>query len=90
MTDDVKIDKPEEEPAPLVDEALEAIDRKTGEQDDVDALQGEGARLKALAREAASAAGRPAIDDIRQRIRSQPLVFAGTAGVFAFIFGLTR
>ena len=40
MTDDVKTHKPEEEPAPLVDEALEAIDRKTGEQEDVDGLQG--------------------------------------------------
>jgi hypothetical protein len=90
MTDDVKTHKPEEEPAPLVDEALAAIDRKAGEQEDVDGLQGAGAGLRAWAHEAASAAGRPAIDDIRQLTRSQPLVFAGAVGVFAFIYGLTR
>lgn len=88
MSDDVKTDRPEEEPAPLVDEALAATDRNSGKQEDEDTFQAEGAGLKAFAHEAA--ADHPAIDDIRQRIRSQPLAFAAAVGVFAFIYGFTR
>ena len=90
MTDDVKIDKPEEEPAPLVDEALEAIDRKTGEQEEVEALQAEITRLKATAHASASGGGSFVIHDASQYIRSQPLAFAAAVGLFTFIFGVTR
>jgi uncharacterized small protein (DUF1192 family) len=97
MTDDVKTHKPEEEPAPLVDEALEAIDRKTCEQDDVDALreevealQAEITRLKATAHASASGSGSFAIHDASRYIQSQPLAFAAAVGLFTFIFGVTR
>ncbi|WP_276121332.1 hypothetical protein [Pararhizobium qamdonense] len=87
MTDDVKTGA-EEEPARLVDEALAATDRNADRQEGLDAFRADGAGLKASMHEAA--ADRPVIDDIRQRIRSQPLTFAATLGIFAFIYGFTR
>ena len=90
MTDDVKIEKPEEEPAPLVDEALAATDRNVGKRQDLADLQTEEARLEANAQEASSRAKKSAIDDIRQYIRSQPLAIAAGVGIAAFVYGLSR
>ncbi|KQY45641.1 hypothetical protein [Rhizobium sp. Root483D2] len=90
MTDDVKTHKPEEEPAPLVDEALAATDRNAGKRQGLAALQAEESRLEAYAQEASSRAKKSAIDDIRQYIRSQPLAIAASVGIAAFVYGLSR
>lgn len=62
MTDDkLAPDTPIEEPAPLVDEALAATDRKADNQEELRALRSEIARLQDSLHEAASGAGRLAM-----------------------------
>lgn len=86
FTPDVTI----EEPAPLVDEALAATDRKIEGQEAFNALRAEIAGLKESAREAATGAGRLAMEDFRERVRSQPLSAALAIGFLAFVYGATR
>ncbi|KQY16807.1 hypothetical protein ASE23_23170 [Rhizobium sp. Root73] len=91
MTDDqVAPDTPIEEPAPLVDEALAATDRKTENQDELRALRLEVARLKDLLHAAASGAGRLAMEEFRSKVRVQPIAAAAAGGFLAFLYGVTR
>lgn len=82
--------RPFEEPAPLVDEALAATDRKQDDHEELDAVRAEVSHLKESARETASSAGRLIKEDLRQRVRSKPLAFASAIGILAFIYGATR
>lgn len=91
MTDDqLAPDTPIEEPAPLVDEALAATDRKTENQDELRALRLEVARLKDLLHAAASGAGRLAMEEFRGKVRVQPITAAAAVGFLAFLYGVTR
>jgi hypothetical protein len=91
MTDDqVAPNTPIEEPAPLVDEALAATNRKAGDQEELRALRSEVARLKDLLHAAASGAGRLAMEEFRGKVRAQPITAAVAVGFLAFLYGVTR
>lgn len=88
--DDKFTPDPSVEPAPLVDEALAATGRTADDHEEFTALRAEVARLKEAARETASGAGRLAREDVRERVRAQPLTSAIIIGFLAFVYGATR
>jgi urease accessory protein UreF len=79
-----------EEPAPLVDDALAATDRRIEEHEELRALRSEVARLQESLRETARGAGRVAVDELRTRIREQPVTAAVVVGFLAFLYGTSR
>lgn len=90
IDDQVTPDTLIEEPAPLVDEALAATDRKANNHEELRALRSEVARLKDSLHDAASGAGRLAMGEFRGKVRAQPITAAAAIGVLAFLYGLTR
>jgi hypothetical protein len=91
MTDDKLVtDTPIEQLAPLVDEALAATDRKADNQEELRALRSEIARLQDSLHEAASGAGRLAMEEFRGEVRAQPISAAVAVGFLAFLYGVTR
>ncbi|WP_426131960.1 hypothetical protein [Pararhizobium sp. PWRC1-1] len=91
MTDDkLAPDTPIEEPAPLVDEALAAVNWKAGNQEELRALRSEVTRLKDSLHDVASGAGRLAMEEFRGEVRAQPITAAAVVGFLAFLYGVTR
>ncbi|KQU08103.1 hypothetical protein [Rhizobium sp. Leaf453] len=76
-------------PAPLVDEAL-AANRLWKEQEEVNALQTEVARLQDAVVKGVPRVGRLAIEEIARTRRDRPLMVAVMIGAIAFLMGATR
>ncbi len=76
-------------PAPLVDEAL-AANRLWKEQEEVNALLTEVARLQDAVVTGVPRVGRLAIEEIARTLRDKPLMVAATIGAIAFLMGATR
>jgi hypothetical protein len=95
---------PETEPAPLVDQALGSVRERTGEgsvdpriREQIEALRSEVARLSESASKIASGSTRIAkaearsyLNDLKERIRSQPLTVLGMVAAVAFVLGASR
>lgn len=79
-----------DEPAPLVDEALAAEDKRSDDRAELEALRAEIAMLKESARETAAAASRATSEEIRSRIDAKPLKAAVIVAAVGFLYGLTR
>jgi hypothetical protein len=90
MDDKLAQDTPIEEPAPLVDEALAATDRRAGDQEGLRALRLEVARLKDSFQDAASGAGRLAMEEFRAKVRAQPITAAAAVGFLVFLYGVRQ
>ncbi|KQS89130.1 hypothetical protein [Rhizobium sp. Leaf386] len=76
-------------PAPLVDEAL-AANRLWKEQEEVNALRIEVARLQDAVVTGVPRVGRLAIEEIANKVRDRPLTVAAMIGAIAFLTGATR
>ncbi|MCV9967475.1 hypothetical protein OIU34_37220 [Pararhizobium sp. BT-229] len=90
MDDKLAQVSPIEKPAPLVDEALAATDRKANNQEELRALRSEVARLQDSLQEAASGAGHLVMEELRRKVRAQPITAAVALGFLAILSGVTR
>ena len=79
-----------DEAAPLVDEALAATDRKRDDKEELRALKAEVARLHESFAATVSGAGHMALDEVREKVRAQPVTAAVAVGCLAFLYGVTR
>jgi hypothetical protein len=95
---------PEMEPAPLVDQALGSVRNRADNgsvdpliREQIEALRSEVTRLSESASQIASGSARLAkaeaqsyLNDLKERIRSQPLTVMGMVAAVAFVLGASR
>ena len=79
-----------DEAAPLVDEALAATERKRDDNEELRALKAEVARLQESFAATVFGAGHIAFDEVRDKVRAQPMTAAVAVACCGFLYGVTR
>jgi len=79
-----------DEAAPLVDEALAATERKRDDNEELRALKAEVARLQESFAATVFGAGHIAFDEVRDKVRAQPMTAAVAVACRGFLYGVTR
>lgn len=77
-------------PAPLVDEALDAVRANADNQETVQDLKAQLAHLQTTLRDTSSEAIRSVTGKLRTKVRAQPIKATLAVGLLAFLCGITR